>query len=69
MKPGAPGNIAGEHSVEHERTKMHVEIQRAAEPLDDDDGAAARGLDADVTGVIGQHAEHGPRQNAGCGPA
>ena len=65
MKLGVGPIDAGKHPVEHERMKMYVEIQRGAEALNDDDGAAARALDAGVAGPIGEHAEHRPRQDGG----
>jgi hypothetical protein len=59
VKREATRAVSREDAVRHEGVDMHVEIQRAAEPLDDGNGAATTFPDALIARASAQHAEHG----------
>lgn len=57
----------GEHAIEHKRVEVHVQVQRAAEALNDNHGAATAAFYPLVPGPLAEHAEDRPRQPGGYG--
>ncbi|MCA1651716.1 MAG: hypothetical protein LC753_16075 [Acidobacteria bacterium] len=57
MKPHSP-TVVREHTVQHERVQMDVEIQRPTEAPHDDHGPAATVGDAVTARAAPEEAEH-----------
>ena len=56
--------VFGEDAVEDQRVKMDVEVQRAAEALDDHHTTAASALDAVVPRTLPKYPRDGPEEDA-----
>lgn len=63
MKPQHAVRVLGEHAVEHERMRVHVDVERGPETLDDGHGSAPAVGDAVRSGPPPQEPEHGAHEH------
>ena len=63
-----PASVRSEHAIQHERVEVDVEIEGAAEALNDRHGAALAVGDAVTSCATPQEPEHCAQRNPGHGP-